>query len=345
MTRRIPGGGLVPALVLALLLGAVPEETAEASSPIRGDDALLDAPVVPLRGQDPLPGAVDERGRVSFLLRVRDMNVPYPVLGVTALPGETLDLGVMESWGEGGLEGFRLRSAEGVVEPRRPGVWRWTAPRESGPVALRVESPVDGQVIHLNVFVLHPWSRVQDGRLDGFRIGEYRSRNDPPRGFIAATRRNLDIRVAPDFTLRQFMPKQPGDPAYMASSGHLFLKVQAVLDEVRARGIPARTLTVMSGYRTPHYNRAIGNTTDSSRHLWGDAADIFVDLNGNGRMDDLNGDGRVDVEDARWLAGLVERVENQGEPHVRIGGIGIYRSNPVRGPFVHVDARGHRARW
>jgi hypothetical protein len=342
LNLRVPGGGLCLALLLPLVLGAATDESAEASTVT---DPLMDLPVALLALGDPLPGLTDERGRVSFLLRVRDMNVPYPVVGITALPGEVIDLAVMETWGEGGLEGFRLRTADEVVAPRRPGVWRWTAPRQSGPVPLRVESPVDGQIIHLNVFVLHPWNRVRDGRLDGFRIGEYRSRNDPPRGFIAATGRNLDLRVAPDFTLRQFMPKQTGNPAYMAASGHLFLKVQAVLDEVRAQGIPARTLTVMSGYRTPHYNRAIGNTTESSRHLWGDAADVFVDLNGNGRMDDMNGDGRVDVGDAQWLARLVERVEDRGEPHVRQGGIGIYRANAVRGPFVHVDTRGHRARW
>jgi hypothetical protein len=342
MNLRVPGRGLCLALLLSLVLGATADESVGAST---RPDPLLDVPVALLALGDPLPGLTDEEGRVSFLLRVRDMNVPYPVLGITALPGEVIDLAVMETWGEGGLEGFRLRTADDVVEPRRPGVWRWTAPREVGPVPLRVESPVDGQVIHLNVFVLNSWSRVQNGHLDGFRIGEYRSRNDPPRGFIAASRRNLDLRVAPDFTLRQFMPKQPGDPAFMAASGHLFLKVQAVLDEVRVQGIPARTLTVMSGYRTPHYNRAIGNTTESSRHLWGDAADIFVDLNGNGRMDDVTGDGRVDLDDARWLAALVERVENRGEPHVRLGGIGVYRPNAVRGPFIHVDTRGHRARW
>ena len=36
----------------------------------------------------------------------------------------------------------------------------------------------------------------------------------------------------------------------------------------------------------------------ASRHQFGDAADIIIDDNKDGRMDDLNRDGRVDVADA-----------------------------------------------
>jgi len=99
-----------------------------------------------------------------------------------------------------------------------------------------------------------------------------------------------------------------------------------------------------AGFRTPAYNRAIGNATVYSRHLWGDAADIFVDRDGDGEMDDPNGDGRSSVADARALSALVERVE-AGDAALRPGGMGVYRRNATHGPFVHVDARGYRARW
>ena len=352
MTRSPLRGARTPAptaLVAGLVLltgilsgGAAP--VIEAAEP--PDDQLMAVPVALLRAGDPLPGVVGPDGRVSsFRLRVRDLVIPYAVMGVNVMPGETLELSVRDVRGPAAPGDFRLRTATDVVAPRRPGSWRWTAPRTPGPVPLRVESPATGEAIHLNVFVLHPHSAARDGRLNNFRIGQYRSRTPAPRGFVEANRGALDLRVAPDFTLGQFMPKQPGSPVYMKVTEPLVLKLQALLEEVRREGIPARTLTVMSGFRTPHYNRAIGNTTESSRHLWGDAADVFVDLNGNGRMDDLNRDGRVDVADARYLATLVERVEARGEAHVRAGGIGIYRANAVRGPFVHVDARGHRARW
>ena len=42
----------------------------------------------------------------------------------------------------------------------------------------------------------------------------------------------------------------------------------------------------MSGFRTPQYNKGGGNTggrAGLSRHMYGDAADIFIDSNGDGR--------------------------------------------------------------
>ena len=40
---------------------------------------------------------------------------------------------------------------------------------------------------------------------------------------------------------------------------------------------------------------------------------------------------------------LVDRVEAK-YPEL-VGGAGIYRDNGVHGPFIHIDARGKRARW
>jgi hypothetical protein len=60
-------------------------------------------------------------------------------------------------------------------------------------------------------------------------------------------------------------------------------------------------------------------------------------------MSDLNGDGRRDMEDARIMLRAVDAVERR-YPEL-VGGAGIYRANRVRGPFIHVDARGTRARW
>ena len=46
---------------------------------------------------------------------------------------------------------------------------------------------------------------------------------------------------------------------------------------------------------------------DTPRHQFGDAADVFVDNDGNGRMDDLNRDKRVDSRDARVIMISAER--------------------------------------
>jgi uncharacterized protein YcbK (DUF882 family) len=105
-------------------------------------------------------------------------------------------------------------------------------------------------------------------------------------------------------------------------------------------------MSVMSGFRTPQYNErgvGAGGRAQNSRHQYGDAADVFVDNDGNGGMDDLNGDGRVTIADARFLAQVVEQVE-QAHPKLT-GGVGVYSATSAHGPFVHVDVRGTRARW
>ena len=80
-----------------------------------------------------------------------------------------------------------------------------------------------------------------------------------------------------------------------------------------------------------------------SRHQFGDAADVFIDNNGDGRMDDLNGDRRVDLRDARVIEAAVDRVERQ-HPAL-VGGCGYYSASGGHGPFTHIDTRGYRARW
>jgi hypothetical protein len=93
------------------------------------------------------------------------------------------------------------------------------------------------------------------------------------------------------------------------------------------------------------YNRAIGNG-QHSRHIYGGAADIYVDVSPRDDvMDDLNGDGRFDYRDAQWLYGLADELFGLPEYGEFRGGLGVYRRNSVHGPFLHVDARGRRARW
>jgi uncharacterized protein YcbK (DUF882 family) len=102
----------------------------------------------------------------------------------------------------------------------------------------------------------------------------------------------------------------------------------------------------MSGFRTPQYNvRGVGagGRASASRHQYGDAADVFVDNDGNGRLDDLNGDGRVNTRDVAVMLAAVEKVE-RAYPEL-VGGAGTYKSTAAHGPFVHIDVRGNRARW
>lgn len=135
-------------------------------------------------------------------------------------------------------------------------------------------------------------------------------------------------------------------PKYLALREDLIDKLELVIAELQHSGIPVRHLTVMSGFRTPEYNARDGNTggrVELSRHMYGDASDVFVDNNSDGRMDDLNHDGRVDSRDARLVAAASDRVE-LAYPDL-VGGAGAYEATDAYGPFAHIDGRGNRAHW
>jgi uncharacterized protein YcbK (DUF882 family) len=170
----------------------------------------------------------------------------------------------------------------------------------------------------------------------------------PPRGFIEVTLQNRDTHVSEHFRLRDFLTKdQPNVwPKYLVLEPKLLDKLELVLADLRARGIDTKGVTVMSGFRTPNYNASGGDTrgrASLSRHMYGDAADVFIDNDGNGRMDDLNRDGREDLRDARVIEEAVTRVE-RAYPAL-VGGCGVYVATSAHGPFTHIDTRGYRARW
>lgn len=332
-----PGAGVGAGLDVRTAPAAVAGDAGSGAVP-PVDPALL--PTEPLRAP---PGGIRTFSPVHarFPVRANGQEIRFPVQAVSVVAGEVL---VVDAPPE-----LQLLETEGVVPPASPGQWRWTAPSEPGIVPLRLEGP-QGRV-DLTVLVMVPADQVRDEMLNGYRIGRYvqnpRTGNpvyEPPRGFAGVRPEDEDILVSPHFTLGEFLCHAPGDPRYVVLSEPLVLKLESILAAVNRAGHRTPTLRVMSGFRTPAYNRAIGNTTDLSRHLWGDAADIFIDRDGNGTMDDLNGDGRITDADARVLAGIVEGLE-RADDSVRPGGLGLYRANAVRGPFVHVDARGTPARW
>lgn len=288
--------------------------------------------------------------KAGFAVAVGDEICPYRVLGVYALPGQDLDLAVVQPRPG---EAFDLAAEHGRVLADGPTRWTWRAPGDPGlyPVAIRRRG--SDEAIRLNVFVMVPYTALEGERLNGYRIGRYPAvplRNlaiyRPPLGFVEVTPENRDTPVSPHFTLGQFLCKQEGGyPRYVVLRERLLLKLEALLAAVNERGFRADTFFVMSGYRTPHYNRAIGNV-QYSRHQWGGAADIFIDVDPrDGVMDDLNRDGRVDGRDADLLYDLFESLEPRPGFQPFVGGMGRYGNAPNHGPFVHVDARGFRARW
>lgn len=290
----------------------------------------------------------------AFPVRVRDLDIPYRSFGVFVMPGERIpirpDIG-------GYHPGYSLTASEGQVlthlERGSRISWEWRAPITPGVYALTIRSNRNEHV-HLNMFVMRPAHEIQGGFLGRYKVGHYPSAPldgmdvyRRPQGFLEVTPANRDVLVSPHFTLGQFLCKQSTDfPAYVVLREALLLKLEKVLARVNERGVHATTLHVMSGYRTPSYNTSLGNVT-YSRHMYGGAADIFIDQHPqDGVMDDLNGDGRIDVRDAAWLHKIVEEMDGPDDrPHHLIGGLGLYRANRYHGPFIHVDVRGKKARW
>lgn len=167
-----------------------------------------------------------------------------------------------------------------------------------------------------------------------------------PHRFIEVTPENQDTRVSEHFRLRDFLTHDQVRvwPKYLVLREELVDKLELVIQQLESKGVVVRHMAVMSGFRTPQYNGPGGEGRSGlSRHMYGDAADVFVDNNRDGRMDDLNRDGRVDHRDARVILDAAERVERL-HPELA-GGIGVYRASSAHGPFAHVDVRGWRARW
>lgn len=238
-------------------------------------------------------------------------------------------------------------TAAGGDPSATPGVWN---------VVLRMRDATR-QLPDLAVISLVPRSEVRGGRIGRYRLGSWPEkvsgvatpeRYTPPRGFIRVTPENRGLRVSEHFTLGEFLTKGQEDvwPKYVVISRRMLDKAELTIQELEAAGHPVERVGVISGFRTPSYNASGGDTQGRgalSRHMYGDAVDFFVDNDHDFRMDDLNGDGRVTVADARVMAQAAERVERK-HPDL-IGGIGVYAPTGAHAGFIHVDARGYRARW
>jgi hypothetical protein len=288
--------------------------------------------------------------RAGFHVQFRDLVVSYPVMGVFILPGEDMPV---QAWDSGRSLCFKIEVEAGVVTETGPNQWVWRVPDEPGLYPIRVIDSQNKESIILNVFVMVPLQQACNGCINGYTIGNYPDtpyRNlpeyRPPAGLVEVTKQNQDAWVSPHFQLKQFLCKGcTSYPQYIAIQEPLLFKLEGILHSLQQKGYGCQTLSILSGYRTPHYNRSIGNGK-YSRHIYGAAADIFIDVDPkDGQMDDLNMDGRVDVKDAKVLFDHIDGLSDDPTFRAFVGGLGIYETTATHGPFVHVDVRGYRARW
>jgi uncharacterized protein YcbK (DUF882 family) len=262
--------------------------------------------------------------------------------GGEALSEDSLPGGAKATFSSGAV----AESTTVLAAPERTGIWS---------VALAVGNAIK-PIADFSVITLKPASAKSGGRIGLYYIGNWPAarkgqknvRYDAPSGFIEVKREEQNTLLSDHFRLRDFFPHDQANiwPKYIVVDMKLVDKLELVLAELARQGIRTDGVRVMSGFRTPQYNRTKGDTrgrASLSRHMYGDAADIFIDNDRNGRMDDLNHDGRVNTQDARVIQAAANRVE-AAHPSL-IGGVGIYPGNSAHGPFVHIDTRGYPARW
>lgn len=280
--------------------------------------------------------AFGQSGEVRVVFALPGESVVYPV----ELRGDPAD--VAYTWvpfaDSTALDTIPLASAHPLqarpTAPREPGFYRLVL------ISGSERSLIDGPALS----VMIPFSAKLGSTLNGYRIGTYLAerlgarRHDAPRGFVEIDEDMLDLPLTKHLQLSDFIShdEQEGWPRYAALDARLLDKIELVVAEIdRLRHTAADaplSLDVHSGFRTPSHNRRVKRAARDSRHQYGDAADIAIDC---------NGDGRTTVADTRIVARAVEAVERE-HPEL-VGGMGLY--NRGGASYVHIDARGRRARW
>ena len=264
----------------------------------------------------------------------------------TQTPGSTIVPGAPEP-ASAVLSGGSGSETTDFLAPAKPGVYS---------LAVKVNQATK-QMDNFNVITLVPFTEKRNGRIGLYYLGSwpFESGGKPktpayanPSGFIEVTRENQDTQISEHFRLRDFLTKTQYDvwPKYLLLNPKLLDKLELTIQELEATGHPVKHVQIMSGFRTPQYNHTGGNVAgraNLSRHMYGDASDIFVDNDGNGMGDDLNHDGRVDTRDAEVVGQAADRVERKYP--ALVGGVGVYSACCGHGPFTHIDVRGYRARW
>ena len=289
-------------------------------------DAALEALTTPARGE-------------SGKLRVRIQQGGTPI---TPILRDTLPSGAVATFSSG----TAAESTSTFVAPQRPGIWS---------LALKVGSAIK-PLADFSVITLRPATEEKAGRLGLYYIGRWPAARkgkpgvtySPPEGFIEVTPQNQNTQLSEHFRLKDFLPHDQANiwPKYVVVDTKMIDKDELVLQDLKEHGINPAGVRVLSGFRTPQYNAGGGDPRGRaalSRHMYGDANDIFIDNDGDGQMDDLNHDGRVNIADAKVVQDAVNRVE-RAHPSL-IGGCGIYSGTSAHGPFTHIDTRGYPARW
>ena len=285
--------------------------------------------------------------------RAELVNVPYvpqPAGGTVARDDSAVLVLHDSLFGRSGAVRVRLLELEEARDV--PGFARIFGDQAlAAPTILGVSTDDDPHAF--SFITLRPWREKKGGYVGSYRVGYWpgersnvSSSYENPTGFIEVVPEIANVRLSEHFRLGDFVTHDQAKvwPKYVVLREALLDKLELVLADLSNQGVRARHVRVLSGFRTPHHNATVGEgAAYASRHQYGDAADLIIDDDRDGRMDDLNNDGRVNYGDTDVILAAVERVERRW-PEL-VGGLGLYASSGPSGPFAHIDVRGSRARW
>lgn len=278
----------------------------------------------------PTADAFGRSGQLKMRFALPGLPVEYPIEVQGGLDQVTY------SWikrGDSIPTGQPRTLVNGLVAPDAPGFYNLQ-------LSLNGEQRV---VSDMPLAVLVPRSEKRGSILNGYQMGFYRGDRargtDPeaPIGFIQIDTTDLDIPVSSHFRLADFLTKdnQSTWPRYAAVDPRLLDKVELVLAEIAmwtgSRDEDGVPFEIHSSFRTPQHNRLVRSAARDSRHQLGDAMDVGVDA---------NRDGRVNSKDTKLVTMAVDIVERD-HPDL-VGGMGIYVRN---NSYIHIDARGIKVRW
>lgn len=222
-----------------------------------------------------------------------------------------------------------------------------TAPSEPGFYHVALGDRANRKTL-LQLVVKTPIDTAKISALKGYRFNTYPqaykslAQYAQPKGLIEVKKGDENIYLSDLVQVKNMLSKQKSDfPKYFLATTEGLKMLNRLKDFLISKGIKFKRFSFISGYRTPYYNRMIGNGKHS-RHQYGDAFDLYIDENGDQRMDDLNGDGVQNKKDVDYLYTLFVAFLKHDN---RQGGVGKYYPNARHGGFVHIDNRGFNARW
>jgi uncharacterized protein YcbK (DUF882 family) len=125
-----------------------------------------------------------------------------------------------------------------------------------------------------------------------------------------------NVQVTANFNLSEMEYYDVIPPNLVANATELLKNLQVIRDAC------GKSITIISGYRSPERNKAV-NGASNSQHMYGIAADI-----------------KIAGMKPKEMNALIEKLIKEGK--VKEGGLGLY-DRPDG--WVHYDIRGTKARW